>query len=150
MLSAIPGRAFPCRKPARCLYTPCPPSCPRPMGGLGGVTLSFRDRGRSRGWAVIAELLGMEATVQLPLARVALVPAQTPSFPALCQGAQNDLSPQGCGRVLQRSRALINPSVGRQEGPGQAVSALQENPAAPRHFNTCCTTYPSQPLCQLH
>lgn len=151
MLLAILGRRFPSRKLAQCPSAPAPqaaraaPRLPgsgwvhgagsplgRPTGGLDGVTPLFRDGDRSRGWAVLTEGLGTEMTVQLPLACVALVPAQTPSLPVLCGEPKMTSAP----RAIWKSRALINPSVGRQEGPLRAVSTLQERPAATTILHT--------------
>lgn len=67
MLLGFLGRAFPSGKPTPVPVCSLPPKLPGPTGGLGGVTLSFRDRDRGRGRAVIVELLRMETTVQLPL-----------------------------------------------------------------------------------
>lgn len=103
----------------RCRGPAAPGKTQRPTDELCGAVLLFRDH--SRGWSVAAELLGMQVTAHLSLVCIALVPTQASSLPVLCQKAHDDHSPQGCTRAAWMGTTLNTSSVGRQEGPGQAV-----------------------------
>lgn len=87
----------------------------------------------------------MEVAVHLSLVCIALVPTQTSSLPVLCQGAHNDHSPQGCTRAAWVSIAIHASSVGRQEGPGQAVLHCRSALRLAAILGTPCSspTYPS-------